>query len=118
MALTRAQLVDPNCEIRDSDYDAIEAAIMETSRGRWFLSEYARRNRHSDTILLLSAINRIKESFEICKNGSHPYLVSTDVRLSDLANHTSSSNDSVRLNSSLPRTVPMLNEMDTFQFKN
>ena len=56
MAITRRQLVDPKCEVTNSDYDAIESAIMESSRGRWFLSEYARRNRHADTNLLLSAI--------------------------------------------------------------
>jgi hypothetical protein len=56
MAITRRQLVDPKCEVTNSDYDAIESAIMESSRGRWFLSEYARRIRHADTNLLLSAI--------------------------------------------------------------
>ena len=33
------------------DYDAIEAAVMETSRGRWFLSEYARRKDRKSTRL-------------------------------------------------------------------
>jgi hypothetical protein len=56
MAITRVQLVDPKCEVTNSDYDVIESAIMESSRGRWFLSEYARRNRHAQTKLLLSAI--------------------------------------------------------------
>lgn len=46
----------------DSDYDSIQAAVMETVRGRWFLSEYARRNRNADTDVLLKAIGRI-ESF-------------------------------------------------------
>ncbi|RKE72354.1 hypothetical protein [Pseudorhodoplanes sinuspersici] len=46
----------------DSDYDSIHAAVMETVRGRWFLSEYARRNRQADTDVLLRAIGRI-ESF-------------------------------------------------------
>jgi hypothetical protein len=56
MAITRVQLVDPKCEVTNSDYDAIESAIMESSRGRWFLSEYARRNRHADTNQFLSEI--------------------------------------------------------------
>ncbi len=42
------------------DYDAIHAAVMETARGRWFLQEYARRNRNADTALLLAAIERIE----------------------------------------------------------
>ena len=44
----------------DSDYDSIHAAVMETARGRWFLSEYARRNRTADTGTLLTAIGRIE----------------------------------------------------------
>lgn len=42
--------------VTDSDYDAIECAIMESARGRWFLSEYARRNRQAEAKLLLSEI--------------------------------------------------------------
>lgn len=43
----------------EADYDVIYAAVMESERGRHFLTEYARRNRHADTQLLLGAINRI-----------------------------------------------------------
>lgn len=39
-----------------TDYDAIEAAVMETARGRWFLREYARRNRNADTQAVLAAV--------------------------------------------------------------
>jgi len=46
--------------ISEADYEAIEAAVMETARGRWFLAEYARRNRHADTTMLLAAIERIE----------------------------------------------------------
>jgi chemotaxis protein CheZ len=40
-----------------ADYDAICAAVMETERGRWFLAEYARRNRQADTAQVLAAID-------------------------------------------------------------
>jgi hypothetical protein len=43
-----------------SDYDSICAALMQTERGRWFLEEYAKRNRSADTHLLLAAIQRIE----------------------------------------------------------
>jgi chemotaxis protein CheZ len=46
--------------LSEADYELIEAAVMETGRGRWFLAEYARRNRHSDTMTLLGAIGRIE----------------------------------------------------------
>jgi hypothetical protein len=52
---------DNNVTFGDLDFDAIEAAVMETARGRWFLKEYARRNRNADTQLVLEAVSRLKE---------------------------------------------------------
>jgi hypothetical protein len=46
----------------DEDYDAIREAFMETARGRWFLDEYARRNRNADTRMVLDAVSRIEET--------------------------------------------------------
>lgn len=48
--------------LRQEDYLAIEAAVMETARGRWFLSEYARRNRNADTDTLLGAIDKLEKT--------------------------------------------------------
>jgi hypothetical protein len=45
---------------RDADFEQIEAAVMETARGRWFLAEFARRNRHADTEVLLAAVARVE----------------------------------------------------------
>jgi hypothetical protein len=46
----------------EEDYEAIREAFMETSRGRWFLSEYAKRNRNADTRMVLDAVARIEEN--------------------------------------------------------
>jgi len=46
----------------EADYDAIREAFMETSRGRWFLGEYAKRNRNADTTMVLDAVARIEET--------------------------------------------------------
>jgi hypothetical protein len=46
----------------DADYDAIREAFMETSRGRWFLTEYAKRNRNADTSMVLDAVARIEQT--------------------------------------------------------
>jgi hypothetical protein len=46
----------------EEDFAAIREAFMETSRGRWFLGEYARRNRNADTRMVLDAVARIEES--------------------------------------------------------
>ena len=46
----------------EEDYAAISEAFMETSRGRWFLGEYAKRNRNADTSMVLDAVARIEQS--------------------------------------------------------
>ncbi len=46
----------------EEDYDAISEAFMETARGRWFLGEYAKRNRNADTRMVLDAVERIEQN--------------------------------------------------------
>jgi hypothetical protein len=41
-------------------YDALENAVMESARGRWFLAEYAKRNRAADTMMLLDALKKLE----------------------------------------------------------
>jgi hypothetical protein len=64
---------------RDIEYEAIEEAIMQNPRGRWFLNEYARRNRAADTDRLVDAIEHLYRA-ALDKNTVAP-------------THTSSSND-------------------------
>ncbi len=45
---------------QQAEYDAVYAAVTATERGRWFLAEYASRNRQADTDLLVAAIARIE----------------------------------------------------------
>ncbi len=52
----------PPPPIDERDFDAIEAAVRETERGRWFLTEFARRNRLGETRLLLDAITRLEQN--------------------------------------------------------
>lgn len=44
----------------DTEYDAVYAAVTTTERGRWFLTEYASRNRHADTVVLMAALARVE----------------------------------------------------------
>jgi len=44
----------------EADYDTVYAAVMATERGRRFLTEYANRNRHADTQMLVGAIARVE----------------------------------------------------------
>lgn len=61
-----AQQTDKSAEPTDilptEEYHAIESAVLETARGRWFLEEYARRHRVADTEILLEAIARLGNS--------------------------------------------------------
>ena len=38
----------------------IEQAVMETARGRWFLLEYARRQRAAETQRLADLVDRLE----------------------------------------------------------
>jgi len=49
-------------QLNELDYEAIENAVMETARGRWFLSEYKKRHSaETGTPALLDAINRLEK---------------------------------------------------------
>jgi len=65
------------------DYDAIEAAVMETSRGRWFLAEYARRNRNADTDAILTTLDRIERT--IRRDRAAPDIDRIRLDLADMA---------------------------------
>lgn len=46
----------------ETEYRAIEAALLESPRGRWFLSEHSRRVRRIDTLTLQDAITKLQSS--------------------------------------------------------
>ncbi|MFA6265628.1 MAG: hypothetical protein WC670_07945 [Pseudolabrys sp.] len=48
--------------VAEDDYQSFCEALGSSERGRAFLQEYARRNRHADTEVVLSALNRLEET--------------------------------------------------------
>lgn len=46
----------------DDEYRAIQKALLESARGRWFLAEHGRRARRLDSALLEDAIGRLQTS--------------------------------------------------------
>ena len=52
--------IPPQPPAAEGDFEAIYATVRQSARGRWFLDEYARRNRNADTNLVLAAIERIE----------------------------------------------------------
>ncbi len=65
-----------------ADYEATYAAVTESARGRWFLEEFARRNRRADTNLVLAALARVEA---VLRGGPAPRLAAADLAaLSDI----------------------------------
>ena len=56
----------------EEDYEAIREAFMETARGRWFLDEYASRNRNADTRMVLDAVAKIEETLAAQRQAPPP----------------------------------------------
>ena len=50
----------PPTGLYPEDYERIEDAVMETVRGRWFLLEFARRQRAQETERLIVAVDRLE----------------------------------------------------------
>ena len=46
----------------EQEYRAVEAALLDTPRGRWFLAEHSRRSRRLETAQIEDAIGRLKTS--------------------------------------------------------
>ena len=46
----------------EQEYSAIESALLETARGRWFLAEHSRRSRRMETLELEGALDLLKSS--------------------------------------------------------
>ena len=49
----------PSEQFSLNDYDSIELAVGSSERGRWFLAEFAKRNRVTDTQTVMGAIEKL-----------------------------------------------------------
>lgn len=65
----------------NADYfEAIESAILETPRGRWFLSEFAKRSSVSDTGKVLDAIADLKAKLTADLNSTHVEILRRELQ--------------------------------------
>src|SRR6266700_6953358 len=92
----------------EEDYAAISEAFMETSRGRWFLGEYAKRNRNADTSMVLDAVARIEQSLAAQQqqqpapdNGLHDALAAIRSAVDRAVAGVSATLDNLRLEENL-----------------
>lgn len=78
-------MIAPPKGLNEDDYETIEAAVMETVRGRWFLAEFARRSRVDEMRQLLGAFARLEQV--VCERASaaDPSIRLLVQRLKDVA---------------------------------
>lgn len=57
-------------QLKDEDYLPIWTALMETSRGRRFLSEFARRTRAAETRTLLDLITKLENALVVARTAA------------------------------------------------
>ncbi len=69
----------PPTSLEPSEYEAIEKAMMETTRGRWFLAQFAERNRRQDTQVVLEAIAKLESSVSNARSQPEADRIKTDL---------------------------------------
>lgn len=62
------------------DYDKIQAAVLETKRGRWFLGEFARKNKQVESQMVLDALATLESKIE-AKSTSKPSQVESEPQI-------------------------------------
>lgn len=83
----------------ETDYETIEAAVTETVRGRWFLGEFARRNRTAELRQLLDAMGRIEAVVSVAQPAlppSDPSIRLLMQRVKEIAAHLERVSDEMR----------------------
>ncbi len=69
----------PPTRLAPSEYEAIEQAMMETERGRWFLSQFAEKNRRKDTQVVLEAISKLESTVSTTRSQPEAERIKMDL---------------------------------------
>ena len=98
----------PPAPTADTDYDAICAAVTATARGRWFLDEFAKRNRNSDTSQVLAAIARMEAAVvgERAQQASREANQEVRIELLEMARTIAQTRADVAESRPAPRSLP------------
>ncbi|MCW5691125.1 MAG: hypothetical protein KIT48_02040 [Pseudolabrys sp.] len=67
-------------QVAEDDYQSFCEALGASARGRAFLAEYARRNRHADTEVVLEALSRLEETARTHKPAAEADRIRQDLR--------------------------------------
>jgi hypothetical protein len=81
--------VENQRELSNSEYDALEEAVMQTARGRTFLREHAKRNRAVASDLVLRAMEDCQSYFKRQEIKEPTDILSAELQnMSDAISHT------------------------------
>ncbi len=69
-----------HARVNEEDYQSFSAALGSSARGRAFLQEYARRNRHADTEIVLEALFRLEKVAHSQKTEPEAARIRQDLR--------------------------------------
>ncbi len=78
-------MIPPPEGLSAEDYDTIEAAVVETVRGRWFLAEYARRSRVDEMRQMLDGLTRLEQTVREQQLPADPSIRLLVQRLKDVS---------------------------------
>ncbi len=76
----------PSAQFSLNDYDTIEAAVGSSERGRWFLEEFAKRHRVTDTQTVMSAIEKLHHVVSSGLSSPKPVQDSNNIVVETLRN--------------------------------
>ncbi len=81
--------VENQPELSNSEYDALEEAVMQTARGRTFLREHAKRNRAVASDLVMRAMEDCQSYFKRQEFKEPTEILSAELQnMSDAISHT------------------------------
>lgn len=66
-------------ELNLDEFDAVEQAVRETQRGRWFLDEFSKRARQSETLELIESIRKIERVMMETKGIADAEVISSHI---------------------------------------
>jgi hypothetical protein len=107
-----------SAELAVADFETVHSAVLETERGRWFLSEFARRQRAAETSEILTAVDQLTrrvvsyESFLAQMLSARETRARSGPELRDVAESRAAAPVELRLRGDLSRRLDSLREID------
>jgi hypothetical protein len=107
-----------SAELAVADFETVHSAVLETERGRWFLSEFARRQRAVETSEILTAVDQLTrrvvsyESFLAQMLSARESRARSGIELRDVAEPHAAAPLELRPRGDLSRRLDSLREID------